>query len=84
MTSLYWQTIHAGYYASGPFTIKRSIYGSRQWIVREGERELGFRPTLQLAKGLAERNKSTHRSRAPAAQVQKATAGSAAAERRAS
>jgi hypothetical protein len=51
---LYFQRIESGRWVSGPIEIRRSAY-SRQWLVRDGDHLLGFRPTLAEAKRLAER-----------------------------
>jgi hypothetical protein len=54
---LYFTKITSGRWVSGPIEIRRSAY-SRQWLVRQGDHLLGFRPTLAEAKRLAERNTS--------------------------
>lgn len=52
---LCWTQIAAGWHVASRFTIRRSRY-ARQWLVRDGGRDIGFRPTLGEAKRMAERN----------------------------
>lgn len=57
MSILYWRPIEKGRWVSGPFEIRKSVFGSKQWMVFYRGLHIGFRPTLALAKGLAERQR---------------------------